>query len=429
MSDFNQTYQRNFKYFLIDGILFAVAMGIIGPTTVIPDFVRHLTDSEILIGFSASMFEVGWMMPQLFMARYLVSVTHKKWWFIGPNIPVRFAVLILAGLIFLLGNQHLGLILVAFMVCYGIAGIGDGVVGVPWADLIGNSLNDRLRARLLGLVISISGVIMLGMSLVIGYILSDSGLDFPYSYGVLFGMAGLLFVASIFPVMFVKEVPGATATATIPTFREFIPQLGHVLRSDVRFRAMIVTRWLSSLFMMAAPFYIGFATEELGLSSGVAVANLLAMQTAGMILGSFAYAWLGAKHNLLYIRFALGGLTAWPISALIAGVVGALPLYLGFFVAGLALGSIGMGYLNWVIMHATPDQRPIYIGLFNTVAAVSILITPFVGGSIVQYLGYEAVFVGALLAIIGALYVVLVHVDDPQKVTLEPVEPALAVAP
>lgn len=414
MSDLNQTYQRNFKYFLIDGILFGVAMGIIGPTTVIPDFVRRLTNSEILIGFSASMFEVGWMMPQLFMARYLVSVTHKKWWFVGPNIPVRFAVLILGVLIFVLGSDHPGLILAAFFICYGIAGIGDGLVGVPWADLIGNSLDDRLRARFLGLLMSISGVIMLGMSLVIGYVLSDSGLDFPYNYGVLFGMAGLLFVASIFPVMFVTEVPGATATATIPSFREFIPQLGHVLRSDVRFRAMIVTRWLSSLFMMAAPFYIGFATEELGLSSEVAVPNLLAMQTAGMILGSFGYAWLGAKHNLLYIRLALGGLTLWPISALLAGMVGALPLYFGFFVAGLALGSVGMGYLNWVIMHTTPDQRPIYTGLFNTMAAISILITPFVGGSIVQYLGYEAVFVGALVTILATLYVAMVHVDNPQ---------------
>src|SRR5512138_2682095 len=88
-----QIYRRNFAIFLIDGILFTVAMSIIGPTTVIPDFIRRLTNSEVLIGLSSSMFDIGWTLPQLFIARYIVRFEHKKWWFIGPNIPVRFVIL------------------------------------------------------------------------------------------------------------------------------------------------------------------------------------------------------------------------------------------------------------------------------------------------------------------------------------------------
>src|SRR5262245_58170220 len=45
-----RVYRRNFALFLTDGILFMVAMGILSSTTVIPDFIRHLTHSEILIG-------------------------------------------------------------------------------------------------------------------------------------------------------------------------------------------------------------------------------------------------------------------------------------------------------------------------------------------------------------------------------------------
>ena len=45
-------YRRNFFFFLVDGIFFMVAMGLIGSTTVIPDFVRRLTNSEVLIGLS-----------------------------------------------------------------------------------------------------------------------------------------------------------------------------------------------------------------------------------------------------------------------------------------------------------------------------------------------------------------------------------------
>ena len=51
-------YRRNFFFFLADSILFMVAIRIIDPQTVIPDFVRGLTSSEILIGLSSSIFSM-----------------------------------------------------------------------------------------------------------------------------------------------------------------------------------------------------------------------------------------------------------------------------------------------------------------------------------------------------------------------------------
>ena len=61
-------YRRNFAFFLSDGVLFTVAMGVIGTTTVIPDFIRHLTDSKVLVGLAGSLFDICWTLPQLFIA-------------------------------------------------------------------------------------------------------------------------------------------------------------------------------------------------------------------------------------------------------------------------------------------------------------------------------------------------------------------------
>src|SRR3954454_15909810 len=105
-------YRRNFPLFLADSLLFTVAMGVISATTVIPDFVRHLTNSEILIGLSGSLFTIGFTLPQLFIARYIVRHARKKWWFVGPNIPVRFVLLIFAVITTLLGKDHPELVLV-----------------------------------------------------------------------------------------------------------------------------------------------------------------------------------------------------------------------------------------------------------------------------------------------------------------------------
>ncbi|MEZ4615419.1 MAG: hypothetical protein R2867_07880 [Caldilineaceae bacterium] len=76
-------------------------------------------------------------MLQLFVARYIVRHARKKWWFVGPNIPVRFVILLFAGLAVWLGTANPGLTLLAFFLAYGITAFGDGLVGVPWADLAG----------------------------------------------------------------------------------------------------------------------------------------------------------------------------------------------------------------------------------------------------------------------------------------------------
>jgi MFS family permease len=407
-------YRHNFALLLTDGILFMVAMNIIGSTTVIPDFVRHLTNSEVLIGLSGSLFDVGWTLPQLFIARYIIRYERKKWWFVGPNIPVRFVILAFAVLTVLLGKTRPGAILVAFLICYGLAGLGDGIVGVPWADLTGTSLDNRWRARMFGLVTAGTGLIMLGVPPLVGLVLGGAGLEFPNNYALLFGVSGVLFVISIVPALFLHELPGGKRVDKIPSLGEFLPYLGSVLRNDVPFRAMLITRMLTSLFAMAGPFYIGFATVQLRLSSDVAVPNLLAMQTIGSVTGALVYTWLGARNNLLYIRLVLCGAALLPISALLAVLVGPLPLYVGFLISGLTLSNLFLSYQNWVVSYASADQRPIYAGLFNTVAAAISLVAPFIGGTIAQQVGYEALFAVALVMVFSALFVTLRYIPNPR---------------
>lgn len=413
-----KVYRKNFVFFLTDGILFTLAMNILGPSTLIPDFIRRLTSSEILIGLSSSLFDVGWTLPQLFIARYIVRFERKKWWFAGPNIPVRFVMLIFAGLIVVFGAARPEAILIAFLICYGITAIGDGIVGVPWADLSGSSLDNRWRARMFGIMTASSGLIMLGISPLIGVVLGSGGPGFPNNYAILFAAAGVLFALSIIPTTLIHELPSGKALEKIPSLGEFLPSLGRVLRTDQPFRAIIITRMLTSLFAMASPFYIGFATVQLGLSSAVAVPTLLALQTVGSVSGALLYTWLGAKNNVLFIRLALVGAAFLPISALIASVVGPFPLYVGFLLSGITLSNLFISYQNWVISYASPEQRPIYAGLFNTISAIVSLAAPFIAGTIAQNLGYEVLFFVALVMVLCALFVTLRYLRDPHAVQL-----------
>ena len=400
-------YRRNFIFFLADNVLYNLARGIIGEATVIPDFVRHLTGSEILIGLSGTLPTIGSTLPQLLVARYIVRHARRKWWYVGPNLPARSMMLLFAAFTLWMGKRQPELILPAFFICYSIASFGNGLVGVPWAELAGSGMDNRWRARVLGLTTVCTGLILLGIAPLIGVVLGPSGPGFPTNDGVLFGAAGVVFVVGILPSLFFHELPGSNAVASLPTLGEFLPGLGRALRDDMPFRAFIVTRMCISLFMMAAPFYIGYATVQLGQSSAVAVPVLLATQTIGSLSGALTYTWLGARSNLLSIRLALSGLVLLPVCALLASALGPLPLYFGFLLSGLATSIWLSSYLNWIVGYSPLDRRPAYVGLSNTLTAMVSLIAPFIGGAIVQTLGYQPLFAVALVMALSALFVSL----------------------
>ena len=404
-----QIYRRNFIFFLADFVLFGMAFNLIGSTTVIPDFVRKLTDSEVLIGISSQMFEIGWLLPQLLVARSLMRVERKKWWFVGPNIPVRMLMILFAGVIFWLGKDRPGTLLACFFLFYGLAALGDGLVGVPWVDLAGSSLDNRRRARMFGFGTALSGIMVLVIiAPTVRFVLGDNGPDFPGNYALLFGLAGAIFLISVPVGVLIHELPGGgKARDTVPTLREYLPDLLRVLREDHPFRAMISARVLATLFTMAGPFYIGFGTEQLEMSSDVAVSNLLLMQTLGSLGGALLFSWLGHRQTLRFIRLTICIGFLPPVLALIASQVGPALLYLAFLAAGLVGGTLGISFINWVIGYATAEQRPVYSGLFNSISAVGLLTAPLIGGVLVEVLGYEAVFLAALVMMIGALIVVL----------------------
>ncbi|MBI5959861.1 MAG: hypothetical protein HY866_14060, partial [Chloroflexi bacterium] len=235
-------YRRNFLFFLGDFVIFGIGISMIGGSTVIPDFVRKLTDSEVLIALSSQMFEIGWLMPQLLVARRLMGVANKKWWFVTPNIPVRTLILIFGILIALLGPDRRAEILIAFLILYGLSGIGDGLVGVPWVDLIGGSLDSRWRSRLFGFGNATVGILMLGLAPLVGLILGDKGLGFPNNYALLFSISGVLFLLTTPMMIFVRELPSGKPAERVPSMREYLPDLSRVLRQDRPYRAVIITR-------------------------------------------------------------------------------------------------------------------------------------------------------------------------------------------
>ena len=138
-----------------------------------------------------------------------------------------------------------------------------------------------------------------------------------------------------------------------------------------------------------------------------------AMASIGTIIGAILYVWLGARSNTRYIQLALAGGAVLTICALLAGWVGPLLLYVGFLISGLFTDNLLSGFLNWVVGYGGPAERPLFVGLSNTIAAAVSLIAPFIAGTIAQTLGYRPLFVVALVMTLSALFIAVRYLREP----------------
>src|SRR5258708_23521496 len=90
-----------------------------------------------------------------------------------------------------------------------------------------------------------------------------------------------------------------------------------------------------------------------------------------------------------------------PALALLSFSGGQPALYAAFFLIGFVSAATVPGYFDWIITYAPTDRRPIYVGLTNTISAVSHL-APLLGGLILASTSYPVLFaVCLILALFG----------------------------
>ncbi len=356
----------------------------IGASTVIPDFVRRLTSDPQIIGLSGSLWAFFWLFPQLFMAQTINRMEKRSIILQRYTVPLRLFFVVLAVIMFLTDDSRI--ILVAFLIAYSLFAIGDALLTIAWADLLGSTLPKRARSTLymvgqLGVTI-----VVLGSRGLVQKLLGADGPPFPHNFAYLFGVCGIIFLIA---GVFLSRVKDEKASATYslgPTMREYLPFLGSIWRTDKHFRHFIRTRACFDLATMAIPFYIVFGVNVLKLNSANAVGDSIITLTLGNAIGSLVFGTLSHRYgSRAVIRWAGLGIVLHPLLALSSVLLGAPTWYAAFFVLGIVGSSNSPGYFDWIITYAPEHRRPIYMGLTNTISALSSL-APALGGVVLSIL-------------------------------------------
>jgi MFS family permease len=401
--------RRNVACLIADVAVWSFAAAFVDLSGVMPSLVTHLTRAPVLIGLLGSIQTGCWLLPQLFFARFVAARERKLPVVVLTTAISRLGWVVLLATLLAFDPVSPGATLAATYLSIGVFFLFDGLSVLGWYDLIARVVPPTLRGRVLGFMAFGSGAAGVVGGLVVQRILGNPAWPFPSDYRLMLVIALIFFALGLFPLSRIREPPGEPSRTPEP-FGAYLRRLPGLVRDRPDFRRLVGVQLLVGSAGLALPFYAPYGTLGLGLgeaSVGVFVVGV----TLGVMVGGLAWGWIGDRGRK---DRAIQGLAACallaPLVALglrglvpyLAPSVAALVLAGAFFFVGTSSRSGWVAVSNYLLEIAGPAERPVLIGLLNTLGGILAVVPPL-GGLLAGWLGYEATFVAAAVPAAAAL--------------------------
>lgn len=389
--------RRNVLLLGFDIAMFMTAIGLLGPTTLVPLFVSKLTDNPLAIGMLSAAFQLGWF-PQLFAAGYVERSARKLPAVIGYTVVERIPALGLALCALAAAGGLDGgplvaapIIIAAVYLSRFVQSIAAGLALTPWLDLVARAVPAERRGSFMGNWTMVGNVLGIGTAALAAPLLE--WLPFPYGFAACFGLAFVVLMFGLVPLFLVVEPPGPPPRPPRP-FVHHLGELTAVLAGDAPFRRFLIGLSLAGLGTMATGFLVVYAVQRLGASDELAAWYTVAL-LAAQVFANVALGRLADRRGFV----AVGKATALSSAGMAAfALVAPGPLWLIASFALIGIGQAGtmLAKLTGPMDFAPPDRRPTYIALCGALVSLAAAVGPLIGGPIVAWAGYEALFgVGA----------------------------------
>ncbi|MEW6080871.1 MAG: MFS transporter [Bacillota bacterium] len=393
-----KTERRNFCLFTIDGTFFYLSQALFEPSVLVPAFISHLTSSPFLIGLGTTVRNAGWFLPQVFVAGYVETRPFRRPLVLAGGLVHALALLFIIPAVLLLEPVNNWATLAAFLFLYSLSSAGEGVVGVPWMDMVGKCIGPTRRGRLMGYMQAMGGLSAFGAGGVVAWVLSREWLEFPCSYMVLVFLSSMALMGIVACMYLLREPPGEARSGQL-RLRHYLEGLPAIVRANPGLKSFLITKVLGNLYMLCVPFYVTYARNELLVPDSM-MGAFIGVQMLGNMGGSILLGYLGDTFgNRLVILLAMfSTMTAPGVGLFLTLAAGSLPsgvctglLLVVYFSLGMTFSGMWMGFQNYILELVEPKIRPTCIGLGNSLVA-PVSFTPLLGGYLVASLGYSWLF-------------------------------------
>jgi hypothetical protein len=399
-----QHLKRNFNLGVLNGALFAFGDALQDANLVMSVFIYRLTGSSVLVGLLQPVRLGGWYLPQLFVSGRMQGARRKlPYYQLGTLF--RATASIGVGLSVLLVHDPRVLVPLVFLLLATFS-LSGGLSGIAYADLVAKTIPPRRRGSFAAWRIFTGGLLALAGSFVVRYLIGGGhGIAFPANFGLLLLLGSFGIASGMAAFVFIIEPPDTSVPPRVSIPAQ-LSRSGALLRRNSDYRYFLLARILLMLSEVAAPFYIIYGKLTLGLPDSIAgtylmvgtAANILSTSTWGRISDGIGNRTVLLLVCLLGVLGPLAALGTGPLLALLGHGSWLPPVLFAavFALLGAARTGLDAGGFNFLLDLAPHDDRPLYIGLTNTVVGLATLITA-AGGLFVQLAGYRALFALAAL--------------------------------
>jgi predicted MFS family arabinose efflux permease len=281
-------------------------------------------------------------------------------------------------------------------------------------DVVGKVIPLHRRGIFFGIRRFLGGILALAASGVVAWALSgDVGLRFPHNFGLLFGLSFVAMSLGLIAFSSIEE-PVEPVSSERASVSDQIRRAHRLARQDPVYRRFLLARLLMVIGDMAVPFYVVFAKETLSAPPEM-VGVYLSTTTLSALLANLWAARASDRHGnrLLLLVACLVGVTSPALAFVFDWWRGpALLFALVFVLNGLYNTSAWVAHMNFLLEIAPAGDRPIYVGTANTLVGMAMLSSSG-GGALVDWLGFDALFVVAFVALLAATMVTL-SLRDPR---------------
>jgi MFS family permease len=231
--------------------------------------------------------------------------------------------------------------------------------------------------------------------------------------------------------LFVKE-PASKIGVTPSTLREQFQRGWHFLVQDLIYRRYIIAQMLLQLAGIALPFYAVYAKSVLNAPEGM-VGVYVFVRVGALLFSNVIWGPLSDRrgNRLVMMTLCAGHVVTQALALCLVLLLGvwqpgdnwlpylAFPL---FFMSGaLQPAQIIVGG-NFLMELVSEAERALYLGLFNTLLGIVILISGL-GGIVVDHLGFVGVF-GLAMGFALLAYVLTAKLPEPRETPVVDARPS-----
>ncbi|MCE9644784.1 MAG: MFS transporter [Chloroflexi bacterium] len=406
--------RENLKHNVIvglwDGGLFGAALGFASFSTILPLFVASMTTSALLIGLVPAIHSVGWQLPQLFTASYVSRLRRYKRSVLMMTIHERAPFLGFAAVALLL--PKIG-VQTGLLITFGLLawqGLGGGFTANPWTSMISKIIPPESRGTFFGFQAGIANLFISGSAVIAGYLLDY--LDSPVDFAICFLIACFFFTLSWIALARTRE-PEDVEKVIPEEKTHFWDDSKKILRKDPNFNWFLTARFLSQFATMGFSFYIIYALRRFDMDA-ITAGFLTATLTIAQTIANAGMGWLGDRwgHRSMLIIGAVAALLSSILAWFAPSIVWFYPIFLLAGLANVSIWTIGMAM---TVDFGTEAERPIYIGLSQTLTAPATIMAPLLGGWIVDSAGFIPTFSISIVLSIIMIGILIFMVKDPRK--------------